>query len=78
MLRKSSFLYRLDFQGLFVFLGVKSTPYSPLHLFLDLLDLNQRIYANILNLYGFCGIIKKKGGKNYEYTIYCRGMENSL
>jgi len=30
----------LDFQGLFVFLGVKNTPPSLLHLFLNLLDLN--------------------------------------
>jgi len=30
----------LDFQGLFVFLGVKNTTLSPLHLFLDLMDLN--------------------------------------
>ena len=38
----------LDFQGLFVFLGVKSTPHSPLHLFLNLLDANLRFYDNIL------------------------------
>ena len=30
----------LDFQGLFVFLGVKNNPLSPFHLFTDLLDLN--------------------------------------
>ena len=30
----------LDFQGLFVFLGVKNTPLSPLYLFPDLMDLN--------------------------------------
>ena len=30
----------LGFQGLFVFLEVKNTPLSPLHLFPDLLDLN--------------------------------------
>ena len=29
-------------QGLFVFLGVKNTTLSPLHLFLNLLDLNLR------------------------------------
>ena len=40
----------LDFQGLFVFLGVKNTPLSPLHLFPDLMDLNLRIYDNVLNL----------------------------
>ena len=34
----------LDFGGLFVFLGVKNTTLSPLHLFLNLLDLNQRLY----------------------------------
>ena len=33
----------LDFQGLFVFLGVKNTPLSPLHIFPDLLDLNLRL-----------------------------------
>ena len=38
----------LDFQGLFVFLGVKNNPLSPLHLFLNLLDLNLRLYRNIL------------------------------
>ena len=30
----------LEFQGLFVFFGVKNNPLSPLHLFLNLLDLN--------------------------------------
>ena len=34
----------LDFQGLFVFLGVQNTPLSPLHLFLKLLVLNLRLY----------------------------------
>ena len=38
----------LDFQGLFVFLGVKSTPHSPLHFFLDLMDLKARLYDYIL------------------------------
>ena len=32
----------LDLQGLFVFLGVKYNPISPLHLSLNLLDLNLR------------------------------------
>ena len=34
-------------QGLFVFLGVKNNPLSTLHLFLHLLDLNQRLYRII-------------------------------
>ena len=38
----------LDFQGLFVFLGVKNTPPSPLHLFPDLMDSNLRLYENVL------------------------------
>ena len=33
-----------DFQGLFVFLGVKNIPNSPLHLFPDFLDSNLRLY----------------------------------
>ena len=33
----------LDFQGLFVFLGVENILLSPLHLFPDLLDLNLRL-----------------------------------
>ena len=32
----------LDFGGLFVFLGAKNTSLSPLHLFLNLMDLNLR------------------------------------
>jgi len=36
----------LDFQGLFVFLGVKKHPLSPLHLFPDLLDLNLRPFCH--------------------------------
>lgn len=32
----------LDFQGLFVFLGVKNNPLSPLNLFLNLMDSNLR------------------------------------
>ena len=47
----------LDFQGLFVFLGVKNNPLSPLHLFLNLLDLNLRLYGGILSLYCSYGII---------------------
>ena len=39
-----SFVDALDFQGLFVFLGVKNIFISPLHLFLNLLDLNLRLY----------------------------------
>ena len=35
------------FRGLFVFLGVKNNPLSPLHLFPDLLDLNQRIFEHL-------------------------------
>ena len=31
-------------QGLFVFLGVKNNPLSSLHLFLNLMDLNLRLY----------------------------------
>ena len=34
----------LEFQVLFVFLGVKNTPLLPLHLFLNLMDLNLRLY----------------------------------
>ena len=33
----------LDLGGLFVFLGVKNSPLSPLHLFLNLLDSNLRL-----------------------------------
>ena len=33
----------LDFQGLFVFLGAKNTPLSPLHHFPDLLGSNLRL-----------------------------------
>jgi hypothetical protein len=38
----------LDFGGLFVFLGVKNTTLSPLHLFPDLMGLNLRLYENLL------------------------------
>jgi len=38
----------LDFQGLFVFLGVKKYPLSPLHLFTDFMDLNTRLYEDAL------------------------------
>ena len=34
----------LDFGGLFVFLGVKNNPFSPLHLFPELMDLNLILY----------------------------------
>ena len=37
----------LDFQGLFVFLGVKNIPLSPLHLFPDLMDLNMRLQPQV-------------------------------
>ena len=37
----------LDFQGLFVFLGIKHTPLSPLHLFPDLMDLNLRLQPQV-------------------------------
>ena len=47
----------LDFQGLFVFLGVQNNPLSPLHLSLNLLDLNLRLYGGILSLYCSYGII---------------------
>ena len=43
-----SYVEVLDFQGLFVFLGVKNTPLSPLHLFPDLLDLNLQLCVNTL------------------------------
>ncbi len=33
----------LDFGGLFVFLGIKNIPLSPLHIFPDLMDLNLRL-----------------------------------
>ena len=38
----------LDFQGLFVFLGVENILLSPLHLFVNLLVSNLRLY----NFYG--------------------------
>ena len=38
----------LDFGGLFVFLGVKNSPLSPLHLFLNLLVSNLRLYEKVL------------------------------
>ena len=47
-------------QGLFVFLGVKYTPLSPLHLFPDLLDLNLRLL--LLNGLDFYDIIYLTGG----------------
>ena len=47
----------LDFEGLFVFLGVKNTTLSPLHLFPDLLDLNLRLYENVLKKKNFYDII---------------------
>ena len=36
-----------DFQGLFVFLGVKNTPLSPVHLFLNLMDLNLQLQPRV-------------------------------
>ena len=47
----------LDFQGRFAFLGVKNIPLSPLHLFLNLMDLNLRLCEKILNIENFCDII---------------------
>ena len=47
----------LEFQGLFVFLGVKYNPLSPLHIFPDLMDLNLLLYKSILNFKYFCVII---------------------
>ena len=38
-----SYVETLEFQGLFVFLGVKNNHLSPLNLFLNLLDLNLRL-----------------------------------
>ena len=37
----------LGFQGLFVFLGGKYNPISPLHLFPDLMDLNLRLQPQV-------------------------------
>ena len=39
-------------------LGVKNSSVSPLHLLLNLLDLNLRLYENVLNKRNFCDIIK--------------------
>ena len=52
-------------QGLFVFLGVKNNPSSPLHLFPDLLDLNLRLNyrLNVVDCLVFFWYNKiKKGG----------------
>ena len=43
-----SYVEVLDFQGLFVFLGVKNNPISPLHPFSDLMDLNLLLYEDAL------------------------------
>jgi len=50
----------LDFQGLFVFLGVKNNSLSPLHLFLNLLVSNLRLCEKILKLLWLCDIINLK------------------
>ena len=51
------YLKPLTSGGLFVFLGVENILFSPLHLFLNLLDLNLRLYGGILSLYCSYGII---------------------
>ena len=63
-----------------MFLGVKSLPLSPLHLFPDLLDLNCRFYANILILYSFCDIIlkTKKCSDYIENLRYNRAFKKAL
>ena len=40
----------IDFQGLFMFLGVKGTPHSPLHLFVNLMGLNLRLQPRVEEL----------------------------
>ena len=67
----------LDFQGLFVFLGVKNTPLSPLHLFLNLLDLNLRLYRTFeKSLLFWYNIVRKKESEDTQmkngYTIVRR------
>jgi hypothetical protein len=47
----------LDFQGLFVFLGVKNSPLSLSHLFADLLGLKMQVYKSILKEQHFIDII---------------------
>ena len=76
----TSFVDALDFQGLFVFLGVKNNTLSPLHLFPDLLDLNLRLYVNILILYSFCDIIlkTKKCSDYIENLRYNRAFKKAL
>ena len=61
----------LDFQGLFVFLGVKNDPLSPLHLFPDPLDLSLRIYKSILTVKSFCDILKNtmRNDMYFHYKI---------
>ena len=56
----TSFVDALVLQGLFVFLGVKNNPLSPLHLFPDLLDLNLGLL--LLNGLDFYDIIYLTGG----------------
>jgi len=67
-------------QGLFVFLRVKTPPFSPLYLFPDLLDLNWQFYANILILYSFCDIIlkTKKCNDYIENLRYNRAFKKAL
>ena len=52
----------LDFQGLFVFLGVKNTNISLLYLFPDLMGLNLRLYEILLKNSDLFDIISVEGG----------------
>ena len=60
--------------------GGKNPPFSPLHLFPDLLDLDWRFYANILILYSFCDIIlkTKKCSDYIENSRYNRAFKKAL
>ena len=51
-----------------MFLGKKTPPFSPLHLFPDLMDLNQWLYKDILTLKNFFDIIELKKGGGYMET----------
>ena len=67
----------LEFQGLFVFLGVKNTPLSPLHLFLNLMDLNLRLYRTFeKSLLFWYNIVRKKESEDTQmkngYTMVRR------
>ncbi len=62
-----------------MFLGVKDKLLSQLHLFPDLLDLNPRLYTNILTLYSFCDIIKNKENGDYMENLgYSRAFNKAL